>query len=265
MVDALIVVSLFVAVSIILAPCFQYPTFKHLSKNVEKQNESKIQSVLPSGLTEQDYNFFRLAIHDGPAQLLSVAQIELEGLMNKDDSPIEKDELQNVWMLLSAGLEDLSKLLSEEPPKKIATELMCHFLEELISQMKLFFPAMSFELVMSIAWPELSEEKNHHLYNMIREGIINSCRHARATCSTTIVYQEAHNLFVEVMDNGSANTPFAEGTGMSGIKERASRIGAHVEWKRYAHGGTILRISTPLRISNLGTKVQEQSLNRSED
>lgn len=181
MVDTLIVVSLFVVVSIMMALCFQYPMFKRLCKNVKKQNNTKIQSVLPSELREQDYYFFRLAIHDGPAQLLSAAQIELEGLMSKDNSPIEKNELQNVWMLLSAGLEELSKLLSEEPPKKMATELMCHFLEELMSQMKLFFPAMSFELVMNIAWPELSEEKNHHLYNMIREGIINSCRHARAT------------------------------------------------------------------------------------
>ena len=73
---------------------------------------------------------------------------------------------------------------------------------------------------------------------VVREGLTNVARHARATtCSVTVSASE-----VEIRDNGIGG-PAAEGNGLAGLRERAAAAGATVEAGPLRPHGWRLRVA----------------------
>jgi signal transduction histidine kinase len=83
---------------------------------------------------------------------------------------------------------------------------------------------------------------------MAREAVTNALKHAGASLIEVRSYREKDILFVRVSDNGRGLKKESDTRGKSGhfgcmgIRERARRIGANVEWKSEPGHGTSLEI-----------------------
>jgi len=93
------------------------------------------------------------------------------------------------------------------------------------------------------------------VYRIGREALVNSFRHAQASCIEVEIEYSVKQLRVNVRDNGFGIDPQVlrsgrEGHwGLSGMRERAERIGARLTvWTRPA-GGTEIELSVPATLA----------------
>lgn len=97
-------------------------------------------------------------------------------------------------------------------------------------------------------FPPLPSRTAHHLKMMAREAVTNALKHADASLIEIHSRRDKETLFVRVSDNGRGLKRESDTQGKSGhfgcmgIRERARRIGAEVEWKSEPGHGTTLEI-----------------------
>jgi two-component system, NarL family, sensor histidine kinase DesK len=84
----------------------------------------------------------------------------------------------------------------------------------------------------------------------VREGVTNVIRHSRAQQCTIHVTRNAHEIGIEIIDNGagftSVKNPENEGNGLRGLAERVETLGGRCETSPGEGGGFLLAVSVPL-------------------
>lgn len=92
----------------------------------------------------------------------------------------------------------------------------------------------------------------HHVWTthantgIIREGIFNAVKHAKASEIAVIIRLSTNELVIEVADNGTgtiASNP--NGLGLIDMNERAIAIGAELSINGKSGKGTVLRCRLP--------------------
>jgi signal transduction histidine kinase len=100
--------------------------------------------------------------------------------------------------------------------------------------------------------PAISGPVSHHLRMMAQEAITNVLKHAQATKITLHLSATTDTITLRISDNGrglasdTATTGQPGHFGCMGIRERARKIGADVDWKSEASKGTVVSIALPL-------------------
>jgi two-component system, NarL family, sensor histidine kinase DesK len=89
----------------------------------------------------------------------------------------------------------------------------------------------------------------------VREGVTNVIRHSRAHQCNIRVTRDAHEIAIEVIDDG-AGAPLVsssdnEGNGLRGLAERVETLGGRCEASPRGGGGFILAVSVPLAQQDL--------------
>lgn len=126
-------------------------------------------------------------------------------------------------------------------------------LREIQSRMPPNAPALHLDLH---PLPAISGAVSHHLRMMAQEAITNVLKHAQATEMTLHLSASADQLTLRISDNGrglasdTATTGQPGHFGCMGIRERARKIGAEVDWKSDEGKGTVVTVSLPLRHSS---------------
>jgi signal transduction histidine kinase len=98
------------------------------------------------------------------------------------------------------------------------------------------------------------------VYRIGREAIVNAFRHARASRIEVMVEYDSNRLRVSIRDNGSGIDPAVlrsgrEGHwGLSGMRERAERIGARLQVWSSANGGTEVELNVPRDVAFAATE-----------
>jgi signal transduction histidine kinase len=87
-----------------------------------------------------------------------------------------------------------------------------------------------------------------HLYRIAAEAVANAVRHAQARRIVLHVAVEDDMLVLEVRDDGVGIPPDAgtEGSGLGIMRHRANVIGATLDVRRGAEGGTIVLCTVPV-------------------
>jgi signal transduction histidine kinase len=83
-------------------------------------------------------------------------------------------------------------------------------------------------------------------YRIAQEAMTNVVRHSGATRAESVIQIDASQLRLTVHDNGRGAGDSAEGTGLRGMRERASAFGGHVAMSEAATGGAIVHAEFPL-------------------
>lgn len=83
-------------------------------------------------------------------------------------------------------------------------------------------------------------------YRIAQEAMTNVVRHSGATKATITVGLDDSGLHLTVQDNGRGVDGAAEGTGLRGMRERASAFGGHVAISDGPIRGTVVRADFPL-------------------
>jgi len=83
-------------------------------------------------------------------------------------------------------------------------------------------------------------------YRIVQESLTNVLRHAGADAATVVVRAADAQLEVEVVDRGSGGAPGADGSGIRGMRERATSLGGTLEAGPASGGGFRVRAVLPL-------------------
>ncbi|MCU0774282.1 MAG: PAS domain-containing protein [Ideonella sp.] len=86
------------------------------------------------------------------------------------------------------------------------------------------------------------------LLRIVQESLTNIARHAQASRVGIHLRLDGDELRLEVIDDGKGFDPARVATGrlgLIGMRERAARIRANIDWQRGSHCGTIVRVRWP--------------------
>lgn len=126
-------------------------------------------------------------------------------------------------------------------------------LRELQSRMPPDAPALTLDLQ---PIPPVAGPVSHHLRMIAQEAVTNALKHAHATEISVSLSSTPETLTLRISDNGHGFATTAETHGKPGhfgcmgIRERARKIGAEVEWKSEPGKGTVIHVSLPLAHSS---------------
>jgi len=87
------------------------------------------------------------------------------------------------------------------------------------------------------------------LYRIVQEALTNALKHARATRAEVMVGYGAHDITVEVTDDGRGPPPSAarsQGAGTIGMRERVALFGGELQVGPRAQGGYAVRVCLPI-------------------
>jgi len=191
-------------------------------------------------------------IHDHIGQNLALAKMKLGALKNRlpDKHFIAIEEIAN---LLDDAIKDTRSLIHElEPqvPQETGLKAALGFLAEQ-TQTKYGLPC----LVKTASLPRsLTQEVQVVIFQVVRELLINSAKHARATRAEVACAYKDGCLRIEVLDDGQGFDP-GDGTaakpdvgkfGLFSIRTRLAPLGGQMDIDSHIGAGTRVIISVPL-------------------
>jgi two-component system sensor histidine kinase DegS len=94
---------------------------------------------------------------------------------------------------------------------------------------------------------ELDPEIEISLYRVLQEALSNVKRHSKASHTLVHIAASAGQVELVVEDDGIGPGSAAPGMGRTGMEERARMIGGSYRFGSGGRGGTVLRVSAPLR------------------
>lgn len=207
-------------------------------------------------LIAQEEERYRLArdIHDGPAQVLANALLELQYcerlLVKKPEAlPTELAQLQDN---LRQGLAEVRYFIFDLRPPALSDLGLEVSLRRYLQDF-----AERFGIATELFW-EASEERlppTHEVavFRIIQEALQNVRKHAQAKNARVRVRRESDSYLVSVEDDGAGFNParLANGDrktlGMVSMRERAQLIGGTLQIASEPGGGTTIKLTVPSR------------------
>lgn len=198
-----------------------------------------------AALAAQEAERARIAqeLHDGVGQSLTAVLLELGALADTAD-PATASALQGVREATRASLDEV---------RGVARRLRPHVLEDL--GLRSALAALTTELFahggthvrrgIMPGLPELSDEVELVVFRVAQEALTNVARHARATTVEVTLNQLGADVVLTVSDDGIGIGADAVGTGVRGMRERASLVSGSVQIGRRDGGGTEVRLVVP--------------------
>jgi signal transduction histidine kinase len=99
--------------------------------------------------------------------------------------------------------------------------------------------------------PSLEEATEVGLYRIAQEALTNAARHAHARLTTLALATDGDRVRLVVRDDGRGFDPHAvrgRALGITGMEQRATAIGGHLELEAAPGRGTTVTLECPLRI-----------------
>jgi signal transduction histidine kinase len=93
--------------------------------------------------------------------------------------------------------------------------------------------------------PRPSDTVESAAYFIVTEALTNVARHAGATNAAISIVRADDMLVVEVRDNGAGGADESKGTGLVGLRDRATAIGGTIDLESPPGGPTVLRAVLP--------------------
>jgi signal transduction histidine kinase len=183
-------------------------------------------------------------LHDGAQQRLVSLALDLRAA--KATAPPGADEHIHQLDAVAAGLEGVLEDLRE-----IARGLHPAILAESGLQ-----PALKTLARRSAVPVDLDVQVDRRLhdpveiaaYYTVSEALANIAKHAHATGVDVQAVETDGVLYVRVRDDGRGGADFSNGSGLTGLKDRAEALGGHLELSSPPGAGTALEVSLPLDV-----------------
>jgi signal transduction histidine kinase len=193
-------------------------------------------------------------LHDGIAQSLATARLEL-GLLRADvEGETARGRLETVRGVVAEALEETRSLSFDLSP-------VCLHKEGLDAAVRWFADHVENRHGLSVKVDspemrrELDEDMASLLYRVVRELLLNVVKHADATQATVSMQRRNDAIIVKVQDDGAGfdvstleHLPVRQrGFGLFNVRERLSDLGGSLDIESTPGSGTRVTVSVPLR------------------
>ncbi|MBV9241587.1 MAG: sensor histidine kinase [Acidobacteria bacterium] len=220
-----------------------------------KQSREELRELSRHQQTLREEEQKRIArdIHDELGQTLTGLKLDIH-LMKKKVDAISGNGL-------SADLEGLSSHVDSTivSVRRIASEIRPSILDDFGLIAALEWQAGEFErkfgvtcsFASSVENVDIEPEAGAAVFRIVQEAMTNIIRHAEATEVDLAVSSTADEMTVNIKDNGRGieleRLPKKRSLGIIGMRERARLIGADLDIRRRARGGTTVELFVPIR------------------
>jgi len=215
------------------------------------ETEQKTVARLLNELLElQDRERAHIArvLHDDLGQYITGIRAQARGWLydpelnerQKDQAKELAEHCETVQQHFRHLLQDLHPLVMEQ----LGLGSAIHHLVDQWQQLS----GVTCELVVDERLPELTGDKQTHLYRFVQEALNNVSRHAAATKAILSVTAKPRVLQVEIRDNGigANNLSARAGLGLRSMCERARSLGGKAEFFSRSGQGTRVCLTIPL-------------------
>ena len=225
---------------------FQRRKNRFLIERLEAQQRFK-EELANSQLEIQEQTFKNLAweLHDNVGQLLSVANLQLNMLMN---APSEKtrEQIKETKDVIVSTVEEVRSL-----SKTLNTEVILNngLVKSIEVELERFNRLNFLQTDLKIEGHEqtLKNEDEIFIFRIVQEFFSNVIKHARANKLFVHLYYKNDNLEITVSDDGVGFNPEQKkfSSGLQNMKGRAELIGAQFELNSKVGDGTTLQLIYP--------------------
>jgi two-component system, NarL family, sensor histidine kinase UhpB len=222
-------------------------TFNQMLERLEAERREATGRVLRA----QEAERLRIAqeLHDQVGQELTAVLLGLSRLSSQSPAGLEESVLA-VQDVVRDSLEDVRRIAIELRPEALEDLGLSSALAVLADR---FAQQLGLEIRedLPLALPPLAPEVELVVYRVAQEALTNVARHSASSRAEMTLKCDLDRLVLIVRDDGLGLAPgHSPGTGMRGMRERASLIGAQLEIdNRRSGSGCEVRLEVPLETS----------------
>jgi two-component system sensor histidine kinase UhpB len=181
-------------------------------------------------------------LHDAVGQALTVVLLEIEDAA-RHVPPEHRPRLAAAQDTVRAGLEDTRRIVAELRPEALDDLGLRSALISLVTRLS-ERTGIPMHRHFDAALPALEPEVELVVYRVAQESLTNVARHAHATRVELELTAVDGALRLVVRDNGRGLAPGAhEGSGITGMRERALLIGGHLNIFSAPGQGTTIELT----------------------
>ncbi|MCO6050470.1 histidine kinase [Mesorhizobium sp. RP14(2022)] len=186
-------------------------------------------------------------LHDGPAQLIGLAALRLDGLAKGRDEKTRLEDLRLVKGALGEAIGDIRDICSGLSLPEIGAASLVAVIEQAVAAHE---RRTGTHVALTLS-PDLPDDASEALkicvFRFVQESLNNAYRHAGGDGQRIIAHREGDELLL-VTENAPANDAEREGRqgglGLSGLRERVESLGGHFSF--HSEKGQLAR--TTMRI-----------------
>jgi signal transduction histidine kinase len=214
--------------------------------------EQALRHLLES--SDHERQLIAYEIHDGLAQQLAAAVMQLQSYKNLRDAAPDKavTAFEAAVDLLRQAQAEARRLISGVRPPVLDDSGLIAALVHLV-QGRRAAGGPRIEFHSDVAFDRLPMGTEDSLYRIAQESLTNACRHSKSERIRVMLAQEGDEVSLEVRDWGIGFDPAAIGRGhfgLEGIRQRARILGGSVAIESHPGQGTTVRVAVPVANRN---------------
>ncbi len=198
----------------------------------------------------QERQYLSRELHDSVSQafygICLCAHSALEAL---EVDPYEAQApLEHVLRYAEVGLAEIRALLFALRPESLEAEGLVAALQKQVTMLQTHY-RLTVEALLEDE-PAIPLERKHALYRVAQEALHNVVKHAQASTVTLRLAHNAHELVLEIHDDGrgfDTSGSFLGHLGLSSMRERMAGLAGVLEVESAPGGGTSVIARMPLR------------------
>jgi PAS domain S-box-containing protein len=185
-------------------------------------------------------------LHDHVIQRIFAAGMGLQGALSLIDDPTAQERVSETIDALDETVREIRNTIFRLSRSR-GDDLLRAQVIEVARQAETalgFSPSVGFEGPVDAG---VAESLLPHVIAVVREGLSNVARHARATAVWVRVALDSEALLVVIADNGRGINAPVRSSGLANLTERARLLGGSFDVSRAHDGGTHLEWTIPTR------------------
>ena len=195
-------------------------------------------------LSAQERERQRIAreLHDEVGQTLTAVLLQLKRVADRTPEEL-RDEVGQAQEATRAGLDEIRRIARRLRPGVLEELGLASALRSLAAEFTTHGLTVRHQIPGDL--PQLTEESELVLYRVAQEGLTNTARHSAADHAEVLLRPVPDGVELLVRDNGNGLGGAPEGSGISGMRERALLIGAVLSLEAAPVRGTDIRLRVP--------------------
>jgi len=226
--------------------------YRELEERAERLEREREENIQRAAAEEQE----RIAreLHDVIAHSVSVMVVQAAAANDIFERQPERarEALRSIEESGRSALTELRRLLGivrTHERGRLDPQPGLAALEELIEQVRA--TGLEVELELNGELGELPSGVDLSTYRIVQEALTNTLKHAQATHVRVRLGRRAHELAIEVADDGvGPGKESANGHGLIGMRERVALLGGTLETGPGESGGFAVKVRFPLELAS---------------